>query len=333
MHSALCAFSRPVCLARPQRLSVSAWTEHIPFAMNLMAVLRPRVFVELGTHHGDSYCASCQAVAELALPTRCYAVDTWEGDEHSGRYGPEVLLDLRAHHDRRYAGFSTLVQSTFEEARAHFGDGEVDLLHIDGLHTFEAARADLDAWLPKMSDSGVVLMHDINVRQRDFGVWRVWGEVAARWPHFAFAHGHGLGVAAIGAVVPPALRPLLDASEEERIEIRTFYAELGWRVGLMSEAKALADALSAARASCAESTARAASEAARAASEAARATLAEARATEAQARATATALERDAVAAELSSVGASLASSRVWRLARRWWTVRDGVLERLRGGR
>src|SRR5579875_2066280 len=58
----------------------SAWHEHIPFAMYAVGAFRPRVLVELGAHAGDSYCAFCQAVMEEGLETRCYAIDTWEGD-------------------------------------------------------------------------------------------------------------------------------------------------------------------------------------------------------------------------------------------------------------
>src|SRR5688572_4843456 len=92
----------PVCFSAPCRLAPSAWTQHVPFAMTLVDLLRPRVLVELGTHFGVSYCAFCQSVAELGLDTRCYAVDTWQGDPQAGFYGSEVLADLRAHHDPAY---------------------------------------------------------------------------------------------------------------------------------------------------------------------------------------------------------------------------------------
>jgi hypothetical protein len=43
----------PICARVPHRNDVlSAWNGHIPFAMCLMDLAKPRVFVELGTHWG-----------------------------------------------------------------------------------------------------------------------------------------------------------------------------------------------------------------------------------------------------------------------------------------
>jgi len=192
----------------------SAWIEHIPFAFWITQALRPRRFVELGTDRGVSYLAFCQAVERLGLATDCFAVDTWKGDEHAGFYGEEVFAALNAYHEPRYAHFSRLVRSTFDEAVTHFDDVSIELLHIDGLHTYEAVRHDFETWRPKLMPNAVVLFHDINVRERGFGVFRLWQELAEAHPSFTFLHGHGLGVLGIGSDVPPPVTALFAAGRD-----------------------------------------------------------------------------------------------------------------------
>lgn len=231
-------YKYPVCFSIPKRLTAdSAWIEHIPFVGFLVSVLRPRTFVELGSHSGVSYCAVCQAVDELGLDTQCIAVDTWQGDPHSGSYGPEILDDLRRHHDPLYGRFSRLMQATFDEALTTVENGSVDLLHIDGNHTYQAVKRDFETWLPKLSQRGIVLFHDIAVRRDNFGVWKYWGELALKYQNFAFTHGYGLGVLGVGGELPADVRQLLTLSPEDaEITRRSFY-ELGRAMTLRADAK------------------------------------------------------------------------------------------------
>jgi hypothetical protein len=214
---------------RPIYLGKTAWAEHLPFAFWLVETTRPQTIVELGSHYGTSYFAFCQAVDRLGLASNCYAIDTWKGDEHAGFYGGEVYEQVKAHNDRLYSSFSRLVRSTFDEALLHFSDSSIDLLHIDGLHTEEAVTHDFQSWLPKMSERGVIIMHDTNVRERGFGVFKLFESIRKKYPHFEFVHGHGLGVVAVGTDSAPMLRRLLDsqASEFERREIQDIFGTLG----------------------------------------------------------------------------------------------------------
>ena len=220
----------------PERQAASGWLEHVPFAFWLVEVFSPRTIVELGTHTGVSYSAMCQAVKTLSLPTRCFAVDTWKGDEHAGFYGEDVYREFAAFHDHRYGAFSSLIRSTFDEAAAHFEDGSIDLLHIDGLHTYEAVRHDFETWRPKLSARAIVLFHDVNVRERGFGVFRVWDEVSAGRPSFVFLHGHGLGVLGLGENYPDAVEFLFAARDRAVVAIREVFAALGRSAALATGA-------------------------------------------------------------------------------------------------
>ncbi len=225
----------PICLSWPLRLASTAWAAHIPFAMFLVDLLRPRTIVELGVYSGMSYCAFCQAVKALNLETRCYGVDTWQGDRNSGPYGPEILDDLRAHHDPLYENFSCLIKSTFDEAVDQFEDSTIDLLHIDGYHSYEAVKNDFDRWLNKMSDRGVILFHDINVRDPGFGVWKFWDALKQTYPHFEFVHEHGLGVISTGSNIPAGLNELFNLPESDAALTRDFFHQLGQRIRLRLE--------------------------------------------------------------------------------------------------
>jgi glycosyltransferase involved in cell wall biosynthesis len=227
---------------RPSRLGVeSAWIGHIPFAHWIVAAARPRMLVELGTHNGVSYCAFCEAVLAERLETRCYAVDTWAGDEHAGFYGEDVYENLRRFHDQRYAAFSELLRCTFDAALGYVADGSIDLLHIDGCHRYEDVRHDYETWLPKLSDRGVVLFHDTNVRERDFGVWRLFAELRQRHPGFEFLHEHGLGVLAVGRAVPEPVAALCALDDPARIAaIRERFALLGERWQVEERARLIA---------------------------------------------------------------------------------------------
>ena len=90
---------------RPNRIKLSAWIEHVPFAFWLVEALRPSSIVELGTYSGTSYAALCQAVHTLGLETRCYAIDTWKGDKQTGFYGDDIFADLAAYNREFYSGF------------------------------------------------------------------------------------------------------------------------------------------------------------------------------------------------------------------------------------
>lgn len=218
----------------PEDVLPSAWVGHLPFAFWLTEEARPDILVELGTHNGTSFLAFCQAIKAHGTRTKAFAVDTWEGDEHAGQYGNEVHDRLHRVVQAKYAGFAQLMRMLFDDALPYFSDGSVDLLHIDGLHTYEAVKHDFETWLPKMSARGVIIFHDTMVREREFGVWQLWEELRGRYPSFEFKHTHGLGVLLVGGQPPAPLAALcaLTGTPGEAITSHLFDA-LGQRFALL----------------------------------------------------------------------------------------------------
>jgi hypothetical protein len=208
----------------------NAWIGHLPFAAWVIKEVSPKVFVELGTYAGNSYFTFCQSVTEHGLPTKCYAVDTWQGDEHSGHYSYDIFNQVNSYHQAHYAGFSNLLRMTFDEAAAYFSDGSIDLLHIDGLHTYEAVAHDFKTWLPKLAQGAIVMFHDTNVRERNFGVWQLWDELQARYPnHLEFIHSHGLGVLQIKDSSNTDNLAWLQPDTSEQKQFISYFSALGSR--------------------------------------------------------------------------------------------------------
>ncbi|MBT8544362.1 hypothetical protein G6730_05170 [Polynucleobacter paneuropaeus] len=75
----------------PEKISEPyAWFEHTP-SMSFLKKISPATHVELGTHTGNSYFSACQTVQNNSLQTKCFAIDTWSGDDHAGYYENSVF--------------------------------------------------------------------------------------------------------------------------------------------------------------------------------------------------------------------------------------------------
>jgi len=225
MQSKIIGTELPSRHFQPRIYGVGAWTDHLDFGYDLVALLQPKLVVELGVDRGESYFAFCQAVAETKLATRCFAVDTWRGDEHAGDYDETTFIQVSAHNRAHYEAFSKLLRCSFDAALERFPTGNIDILHLDGLHTEAAVQHDLDSWMPKIRPGGILLLHDVNVRSRDFGVWKVWEELRRSGRSWTFNDGPGLGVWQKPPVqtLPQFLEQLLAPSNESARILEEYY--------------------------------------------------------------------------------------------------------------
>ena len=177
-------------------LQGKAWVGHTPFAYWLVAALKPKTLVELGTHGGGSYFSFCQSVVDNKLDTKTYAIDTWMGEKQAGFYSESLFKKVMDFNIEHFDNFSTLMKMTFDEALNEFDDNSVDLLHIDGFHSYEAVSNDFRTWYPKLSKEAIVLFHDTHEIKPGFGVHQFWDELKKehREQCFEFKHSHGLGM-------------------------------------------------------------------------------------------------------------------------------------------
>lgn len=198
-------------LFAPTEIAVeSPWAGLIPVMNLIISLCRPEHYAELGTYRGCSFFAALSAAKACGHTMRATAIDSWQGDAHSGFYDGDAFLREVEAGVAAIGLPATVIRQTFDDAVTGFADHRIDLLHIDGFHSYEASMGDFRTWQPKLSARGVVLFHDIAVRRGDFGVWRTWEELSGGFPHISFDHSNGLGILFVGPDVPEAIRPLLD---------------------------------------------------------------------------------------------------------------------------
>lgn len=229
-HRAMISVYTPASIRHfePLHMVFSTWVDHLPFGYDLVAALRPKLLVELGTHKGLSYFTFCQSMKENEIDGLCYAVDTFEGDSHTDKYDESVFNMVNNHNRQNYHGFSYLMRMLFNDALRHFNDDSIDLLHVDGFHTYEAVSEDFSNWYPKVKPGGIMLFHDVKARLQDFGVWNFWDEIKGKHETFTFNHGFGLGVLRKPGGDRSADHELLDLlfadqREEAGASLRGFY--------------------------------------------------------------------------------------------------------------
>lgn len=177
------------------KLKFAYWEGHRDFAYDLLQFVRPERLVELGSQYGCSLFTFCQAVRDFKLNTEINAVDMWSGDIGAEITGEEVYALVKKTAATYYPEVNLhLFQMCFDDARPNFADNSIDILHIDGGHTFEDVEHDFTTWLPKLKENGIVLFHDV-YSPIDQGSCDHWEKTKKEYDcYFDFTHSCGLGI-------------------------------------------------------------------------------------------------------------------------------------------
>lgn len=205
-----------------EKLKVAPWEGHRWFAYDYINFIEPNTIVELGTHYGCSFFSFCQAVKDFNLNTNLIAIDTWSGDEQAGYYDEEVYRTVKSTVSAYFSHLNIdLKRMTFDNALSEVNEGTADLIHIDGLHTYEAVKHDFETWLPKLSKDGVIFFHDV-FSPLEYGSNVFWSEIKQRYSYLEFKHSWGLGI--LFPKGDKVYNLLLDQNIEDKINLYTYKA-------------------------------------------------------------------------------------------------------------
>lgn len=135
----------------------TAWSGHGLFAIELVEKFKPDVIVDLGVDYGFS--TFCFAYPKIGM---VYGIDWFEGDGHAGiRNTFGQVKDL---HKQLIAEFGIVnldfIKSDFQTAADNWYK-PIDILHIDGFHTYDAVKSDYENWIKFCNRDSIILFHDV----------------------------------------------------------------------------------------------------------------------------------------------------------------------------
>jgi predicted O-methyltransferase YrrM len=144
----------------------------------------PRVVVEIGTALGGVFSGLCRLAADDAL---LVSIDLPQGEK--GADGIDYSKTKETEETlKSYAGPNQVVHTirgdshspeSVERLQEILGDKQIDLLFIDGDHSYAGVRADYDLYRKFVAPGGLIAFHDIkpHTERNDCFVDKFWNEV------------------------------------------------------------------------------------------------------------------------------------------------------------
>ena len=164
----------------------SAWRGHHYFALWLVKELQPLTIVDLGVDRGFStFIFGAQNIGKV------YGIDWFKKYSFLGEaiddYIPTMRNKRKMEKKFRITNV-TIIKSKFSEVAKKWKKN-IDILHIDGAHTYKDVEEDYQTWRKFLNENSVILFHDTNIYE---GITRFFGELDL--PKYNFTHSYGLGV-------------------------------------------------------------------------------------------------------------------------------------------
>jgi precorrin-6B methylase 2 len=127
------------------------------------------VFVELGCYKGKSTSFIGVEIHKQKRDINFFAIDSFQGATNSTDANEIKAYEGISEIEESYTynvslignKIKTIVSLT-DEAAQYFEDSSVDVVFVDGGHSYEVVKADILAWLPKVKKGGIISGHDFN---------------------------------------------------------------------------------------------------------------------------------------------------------------------------
>ena len=113
--------------------------------------------VEVGSYYGRSASLMGLGVRDSGRSARICCVDTWQNTAVPD--APADIYDTFLSNVEPFRDLVTPLRGRSEEVAASWS-GPIDLLFIDGDHSFEGCRRDIECWVPFVRSGGWILFHD-----------------------------------------------------------------------------------------------------------------------------------------------------------------------------
>lgn len=127
-----------------------------------------QAIVEIGVYKGRTLCYLAHGARQGQQP-HVYGIDPWDlpGNRPPARLRfTDAATRLTAERTVRQQGMrhhTTLIQGFSTDVAASWAGPPVGLLYVDGDHSYEAVKADVEAWLTHLAEGAVVAFDDYGV--------------------------------------------------------------------------------------------------------------------------------------------------------------------------
>jgi predicted O-methyltransferase YrrM len=175
--------------------------ELLEFAL-ILKQSRPRFILEIGTCNGGSLFV----ISRLAQPDSIIISIDLPGGTFGGKFPAHHFPILKRialpRQTLHLLEASSHDASTKEQVASLLANNKLDLLFIDGDHSYEGVKRDFEMYAPLVRPGGLVGFHDIAHHPPELhsDVDLFWSEVKTSYPHREIIHNPQTGWAGIGMV-------------------------------------------------------------------------------------------------------------------------------------